>query len=361
MGQTSRIPSLDGLRAISIILVLLGHLDGTAGYPFTNNPVMRLADLANVGVRVFFVISGFLITGLLLKEVEKTGRISLRHFYFRRTLRIFPPYYSLILVAVIMGAYGIAHLRPGDVTAALTYTMNYHHDRGWTLGHTWSLSVEEQFYLLWPAIIGFAGVRRGLWAAAVFVLLAPLIRIAMLIPPGGAPGLMFTFQSVGDAIAAGCLLAGLRGWLWDRAIYRRLMESGAIALAPFIIVFLATFPVLSAKQFLGFDRLYLGVYNLAGITVINLLIAMCIDWAIRNVDRPVGRFLNWRPVAYIGTISYSLYLWQELFLNRGSTREWTRFPLNILLVAVVALASFYLIEKPSLRARQWIERRWRAA
>lgn len=166
MSTGGRIPSLDGLRGISILMVLLGHLAGTRGFPLSAAAGNRTA-VAAIGVHVFFVISGFLITGLLLAELAATDRIRLSRFYFRRTLRIFPPYYALIASLVLAQALGFLSLAPGDVLHALTYTSNYDAGRSWSIGHTWSLGVEEQFYLLWPACLVLLGARRALVAAVV--------------------------------------------------------------------------------------------------------------------------------------------------------------------------------------------------
>jgi peptidoglycan/LPS O-acetylase OafA/YrhL len=152
-----RIPSLDGLRAVSIILVIASHaIQGTHSFVF------RLFFLhSDLGVRVFFIISGFLITSLLLRERAETGRISLPLFYIRRTLRILPPFVLFVGVVAIFNAFGIIQVPPGNWIYALTYTMNFDTHAPWVLGHLWSLSVEEQFYLLWPLVMRFA--RPPVW------------------------------------------------------------------------------------------------------------------------------------------------------------------------------------------------------
>jgi len=146
-----RIPSLDGIRAISIGLVIFSHLAGTHHFPVRWS--IFSSDLGMLGVRVFFVISGFLITTLLLEEYADSGGISLPWFYFRRTLRIFPAAYAFIAVIFILHGLDLVSLQSRDMLHALTYTMNYSQDsfhrHSWTMYHLWSLSVEEQFYLLW--------------------------------------------------------------------------------------------------------------------------------------------------------------------------------------------------------------------
>lgn len=344
----ARIPSLDGLRAISIGLVLWAHLGGTHG--FGTSRALAMIDWATLGVRTFFVLSGFLITGILLTELSHTGTINLRRFYYRRTMRIFPAYYALIAAVAVAGRLGYLHLARGDVLAATSYTMNYHSVRGWSLGHTWSLAVEEQFYLLWPATLYLWGARRGLGVALAFVIIAPLIRIALLAMPGGAT-IGFSFETVADAIAVGCLLAGLRDQLWTYSAYRALVQSWRFILVPIAIGAALAVPQLEADRALGLDRVWVGIYNLVGITVINVGLALCIDAAIRNHTGPVGRILNARPIMALGVMSYSIYLWQQPFLNRNVDRSATRFPLNLVLTLVCAALSYYLVERVTLRFR----------
>ena len=340
-----RIPSLDGLRAISISLVLLAHLAGTQFSPVSRE-FGKFWNLGELGVRVFFVISGFLITGLLLDEVAKAGRIRLGRFFFRRTLRIFPPYYAYLAVMAAVAAAGVVELAPRDLGHAVTYTSNYYADRSWYVGHTWSLSVEEQFYLLWPAALVLAGVRRGLWIAAAVVLLVPAIRLfEWLFVPSVAAGIGHRFETVADAIAIGCVLAGTRALLHRTPAYLRLLES------PFFVIV----PLLAIAGALTHDRPTISFA--VGMTLTNICIALVIDWCVTFHQGRIGRVLNTAPLVFAGWISYSLYLWQQPFLNRASNADIASFPLNLALAVVCALASYFLIERPSLALRKRVEKR----
>ena len=344
-GTSVRIPSLDGLRALSIGLVLLAHLVGTRSFPLSAESSHILA-FGELGVHVFFVISGFLITRLLLDELGSTGRISLPSFYFRRTIRIFPAYYVFLLVLAVLAWTGLVQLASGDMAHALTYTSNYYSGRSWFVGHTWSLSVEEQFYLLWPALIVMAGRRRALWLAAFAVAFAPMIRTASWeLMRWSGDGIGHRFETVADAIAIGCVLAGTRDWLHRQPSYRRLLESGL-----FVVV-----PCLAVASSLLHDHPV--AHFLIGISVMNLAIAATLDWCITFGSGRVGRVLNWAPLAFVGTISYSLYLWQQLFLNRASDAPTAAFPMNLALACAAALTSYYLIEQPALRLRRRLEAR----
>ena len=165
----NRIPSLDGLRAISILFVLFSHAVGTHHF-LAEGQVGPLLGLGELGVRVFFVISGYLITTLLLEETARYGRIDLGRFYLRRTMRIFPAFYAFVLALIVLEAVGLIALNPGDKLHALTYTSNYDPDRSWYVGHTWSLAVEEHFYLLFP-LLALVLLRRTQPQRAAAVLL----------------------------------------------------------------------------------------------------------------------------------------------------------------------------------------------
>jgi peptidoglycan/LPS O-acetylase OafA/YrhL len=336
-----RIPSLDGLRAVSIALVVLAHLNGTRYFPTL--PELGNWQLGNLGVRVFFVISGFLITTLLLEESDRTGTVSLFHFYLRRFFRIFPAFYALCAVLFVLEQARVIELRPGDLFAAVTYTVNYHHDRAWYTGHIWSLSVEEQFYLIWPAILVIAGMRRGLGIAAAVVLAVPFLRIIMGLWPALRPGIGETFPSVADALATGCVLAGVYPLLARSERWRRFLEAPWFWLVPAAVAICARNP-------------WARLDWLVGQTVMNVGIAVIIARALHAPDVGLGRVLNARPLVAIGVLSYSLYLWQQVFLNRRGEAIVQSFPLNLVLVALVAVASYHVIELPCLRLRVRIER-----
>ncbi|HZS48361.1 MAG TPA: acyltransferase [Blastocatellia bacterium] len=343
--RSGRVPSLDGLRALSITLVLVSHMIGTRGL-FIPQSVGKFFALGELGVRVFFVISGFLITSLLLEELESDGKINLVRFYFRRTLRILPPYFVMVFVVILLEAGGWIALSPRDKLHALTYTANYYPERSWYLGHTWSLAVEEQFYLLWPALLILAGKRRGLAFALVLLFACPFIRLGLWwLNPQAAGEVGTRFEGICDSIAIGCVLAGTREWLHSQKLYKSILNSRLLLIVPFV--------VLAASALHDRPRIDFFV----GFTVMNVGIVLCIDWCITNCEGRIGRMLNARPIAFIGVISYSIYLWQQIFLNRSSTSTFTRFPVNIIFAIAAALLSYYIVERPSLRLRRNLELR----
>jgi peptidoglycan/LPS O-acetylase OafA/YrhL len=346
--EPRRIPSLDGLRAISVSLVVASHLLWHPDF-IGIRPVYAtwFAPLGHLGVRVFFVISGFLITGLLLRELDSTEHINLGKFYLRRTLRIFPPYYFFVLMIILAQVVGWTTLTPGDVSHALTYTVNYHAAPSWSVGHAWSLSVEEQFYLLWPAVLLFAGRRQGLWVAFSVIALCPLIRLGIwyLFPSLLEYDIGYRFETVADSMAAGCILAGTHEWLQRQQPYHAILESRLFSLVPVAILYASLLP--------NSSRLNL----LIGITVQNIGIAACIAWSVVNYSGRIGKVLNAKPLVFLGVMSYSIYLWQQPFVNPKSAAITSHFPLNLILVSIASLASYYCIERPSLRLRQQLESR----
>jgi peptidoglycan/LPS O-acetylase OafA/YrhL len=315
----------------------------TRGFPVTTPWVTNLAEL---GVRIFFVISGYLITSLLFADRARIdrGRLApgeaLKQFYVRRAYRIFPAAYAFLLVMAVLDRTGVIHLLRNDLLCAATYTSNFHQPRAWWLGHLWSLSVEEQFYMLWPAVVLFAGVKRATWVAVAAVLFAPAARLFVW---DQWPDLRLhvgeAFPTIFDAIAAGCVLAAMRERLTANQRYLRFSNSWAFAAVPAA--------VLGAALLSDRPRIDL----VAGQAVQNLGIALIVERCIRRADGRWGRLLNSRPLVFVGTLSYSFYLWQQPFINRHTKGLFQTFPISVGLAALAALASFYLVEQPFLRLR----------
>jgi len=336
-----RIPSLDGIRAVAIGLVLLAHLGGKRGFPLSAYAA-EFFGTGNLGVRIFFVLSGFLITGLLLREIEQTGTVRLRTFYLRRVLRIFPAYYVYLAATALAAAVGWEALRPGDLLHSFTYTENYHADHAWAVGHAWSLSVEEQFYMLWPAVLVLAGRARGLRVALAVVCLVPFIRVAEWYSPATHANVGYTFETVADSLASGALLAGYRAQLWSMRWYRALLTPRWIAAVAVLVLIVA-----------AQDRP--RVQSLVGMTMMNMGIALIVDYFVRMPAGAMGRILNTAAMRRVGVLSYSIYLWQQPFLDAARRNWWTTFPISVLMIAGCAAASYYLVEAPALAARRRLE------
>jgi peptidoglycan/LPS O-acetylase OafA/YrhL len=242
---------------------------------------------------------------------------------------------------LLLSVGGLLAIPWKDFVYAATYTINYVMNRPWYLGHLWSLAVEEQFYALWPLTLALLGRRRGFWVASSVLLIVPPLRVAQLyLIPSHQQGITEEFHTIADCIATGCLLAGLAGWSWSHERYRRFLGSSQFWLVPCALVL----------------ALILGIHPrvkwLIGIPLFNLAVALSIDRWTRFSDADiVGKFLNWKPLAFIGALSYSLYLWQQPFFDHQSHHFWNAFPFNITAAFLMALTSYYLVERPFLALR----------
>jgi peptidoglycan/LPS O-acetylase OafA/YrhL len=243
----------------------------------------------------------------------------------------------------VLGLTHALYLNWADVLHAVTYTADYESGRGWYLGHLWSLSVEEQFYLLWPLALGFSGRRKGILVAVAVCFACPLIRMAeFAFFPSARMGVGARFETVADCMAIGCVLAGMRDWLSVQKWYMALLSSRLFFLVPILTLSL-NLPMRVRYE-----------YSIAE-TLKNIGIALCIDWCIRFKSHPVTRFLSWSPVVFVGVLSYSLYLWQQPFVNRDGSSFVTHFPLNCFAALAAALASYYAVERPFLKFKKRFE------
>ena len=354
-NQTNRIPSLDGLRAVSIFIVVFGHIWTGLGYK--NNFYL----MGNLGVRIFFVISGFLITSMLINEFEKNLSINLKHFYFRRIFRIFPAYFFFLGVLFCFTLFTNFY-SPIDFLYPFTYTSNYFFSRvPLKLGHTWSLAVEEQFYLIFPLVLSAIGLLKFKKFVLIIILVTPFLRVTTFLfsilfgnneysPIYGdysfKMSIAWNFHTNMDILATGCLLALYRDYLHKSKLYQCFLNSR------FVILFLVLFTIN-----LGiYSQDYILIFYVFGMTLMNFSIMLCIDWLIVNHSSLIGKFLNLKPIIFIGVLSYSVYLWQQLFVSYSELSFWTHLPNSIILIFVCALFSYYLIEKPFSVCRKKLEK-----
>lgn len=347
--RSHRIPSLDGLRAISIAIVLLAHVAETKNLRF--EPYSHaLYSFGSFGVKVFFVISGFLITTLLLNEERKRGSISLGMFYFRRTFRIWPVAYTFILVVALMGVWGLVTIPNHNLVYALTFTMNHVRHGTWATGHLWSLAVEEQFYLVWPLVFLCTGFRTRWMSCLSIVIAAPILRITTLL---FAPKIYNTMQAsllyVGDAIAIGCLLALFSGQLRQSARANRFFTSRWFFVVPLFAI--AMYSTLETHLW---PKFHFAIGN-----TISLFCIAATVWRVISWQDWTTRILNSRVFVFVGVLSYSLYVWQQIFLDESGKLWINRFPQNIVLAFATATISYYAVEQPFLRLRERISARQR--
>jgi len=315
----NRIRSLDGLRAISIALVVIGHW---AELRYHSDVA---GAFANLGVRIFFIISGFLITTLLLKEHSKTATISLRKFYIRRAYRILPAAYLFMFASFVIFWRDLHWIH---MAAAALYLANFDFAHPWFLGHLWSLSVEEQFYFLWPGVLK-KWFRHRVKILVAVVALAPVYRIAshFLGFHGRADE---TFPAVADILAIGCLLA-----IYNARLPRIRRFWAALMIVPVVLV-----PIyVGMLHFHITPGLLFVLWPLMHLSIAGLL--------AHSVQRAYW-ILNVEPVVWLGKISYSLYLWQQLFAFGQHPRPWY----FMLFALGMACASYYLVEQPMLRLRE---------
>jgi peptidoglycan/LPS O-acetylase OafA/YrhL len=355
------IPSLDGLRALSVFLVIVLHtLLRDTLYKFIPFP-LRLLGNGALGVFIFFVISGYLITTLLLREHDKTRTISLKSFYVRRAFRILPPLYLYVFALAVLGATG--HL-PGmnhrELITALTLTRNYaHHVDLWAMEHLWSLCIEEQFYLLWPTTLVLcllhrnvaAGRRYATRIALALIIAEPFLRILCFryLPAFRNTG-MFHMQA--DGLMFGAIGALQQGHARFERVYVRATRWPWL-LPVLIFLVLGSLTV----RFQNYWDLPLGM------TINGFLILMWMLWLVRNPASVQGRILNQPAVMWVGRLSYSLYLWQTFFTHHldvevfGRNGWWDTFPTSWLCILAVAAFSYYCVERPALRLRDVCLRR----
>jgi peptidoglycan/LPS O-acetylase OafA/YrhL len=240
-------------------------------------------------------------------------------------------------------------LRTGEVVAAALYFWNYYPGGNtWFLAHTWSLAIEEQFYFLWPVILRFASKRRGIQIAAGVIGLSPLVRVATYaLFPHLRSHIPIMFHTRADSLMFGAAAA----LLYEDPTFQRLAQK---CFRWHLHLLAALFVFVIGPQV----ELHLrGAYTLPiGWTLNGVAVVVVLVWAVQHESTLIGRLLNSRFIVHVGAISYSIYLWQEVFLAPSGTFAF-KFPLNFLLAFVAAELSYRCVEQPFLRMRSHLAAR----
>jgi peptidoglycan/LPS O-acetylase OafA/YrhL len=346
-------PALDGMRGLAILSVLLAHVWFHPTKP-------QLFHGGFIGVDVFFVLSGFLITALLLQEHQRTGRIRLGRFYLRRALRLLPALLGLLVICWLSPpGWGLkddlARLR-ADTRSVLLYYHNWRaglaRDVSLPFLHFWSLAVEEQFYLVWPVALASllaCGARRR-WLAGLTLLgvVVPAV-LRNCLPSGAIPAkarLYYCTDTRLDALSLGCLLALVASWGLGPSSERgrRLLRVAAWVAA---VVLLGH----------GLRATMFGAYMFrAGFTLVALSAVVLLAALLWEAPPLLRRLLEVRPLGWLGRISYGTYLWNMpliFVVLRVAQRcpDWLQITLLVAAPIAAGAVSFFCLERPFLRLK----------
>jgi peptidoglycan/LPS O-acetylase OafA/YrhL len=340
-------PELDGLRGVSILLVYFHHLY----YP--------LVPGGFFGVDVFFVLSGFLITSLLVQEWEREGSISLKDFYIRRALRLMPALFLLILILggfalIFLNKRGVAETYQG-IWLTLSYASNWlyafrRYSASNPLGVTWSLAIEEQFYLTWPLLLSLAlrfklGRRWILYILALTIAIIPLYRKILVVQGANVLRLYYASDTRADGLLIGCLVGLLSSWnlLPQNKRVEISMKSLAIAAVMFFGYMVGT----ASWE----DRI---LYQYGGYTLVSLSVGLILVVLIAWPPKAALSVLKFAPLVWIGRISYGLYLWHwpvRVFIYQKNIipASTAQLVIAVALSLLLTTLSYYFVEKKFLR------------
>ncbi|MDF2073445.1 acyltransferase [Pseudomonas mendocina] len=347
-NSQARIKGFDGVRALAVISVVLTHLDVYAFWQSQGGYYAGLVSSINggAGVQAFFVLSGYLITSLLVREYRETGRVSLRDFYMRRSLRIFPLYYLVLMLVLVMQVVGEGVANSISLFFAFIYSYNFI-PKGWysgVLGHTWSLSVEEHFYLIWPFLFvslvpRFRYILRLL--AVIFVVSFLLAIIFANIDVFNR----YFFVKRWTFIAGSSIVAGVA-----LAILLATVDRAGVSLARARFLLLSVSLIFVETLFYQLEW-YISQYIRA------MGFVFLFAWLVGNQDSWLVKVLEIQPLKYIGLVSYGVYMWQGFFLSTGPYRAdgqtWPPDPYTgFLLLLIVVPISYHFFEKPLMGLRK---------
>jgi peptidoglycan/LPS O-acetylase OafA/YrhL len=346
LKQSTYLPTLDGWRAVSIALVILHHSQVRCTVPLLGVLLQSLSNVGEVGVELFFAISGLLICSRLLDEESKYGKISVKGFYLRRFFRILPAALFYLLVVASLAAFHLIPLVPQDWFGSLLFFRNYtmlleylHHSPlalHWYTGHFWSLSMEEHFYLVLPAVlVGFR--RTRLWVLGGLAVSVALWRAVLAHLMHRDYQFNFRTDTHVDALLIPAMIALL--------LFPVLRNDAAKRYLP-----ARSFPIFVVLE-IGLLATRVPFFLTWQAIVIPLLILS----TVLHPNTIQGSILEFLPIRWIGWISYSLYLWQQLFFGTnlvGSPRGIALLrepPISFVALMLCATFSYYVVEKPFIR------------
>lgn len=340
----SNVPALDGIRAFAVTAVV-GYHGGWPGF-----------SGGGFGVDLFFVLSGFLITWLLIREKTRFGCVSLRNFYIRRVLRIVPAYVLFLTGYAALCVWIFRDLYPRlfeSTLFAATYTTNIAFswlNRDVLQAHTWSLSMEEQFYLAYPALVAFSSRKTVMRVTALLLVLAPAWRLVLFL--SGADASNPTRIGYGpdtrfDSILWGSLLA----YVWTSDLRQRLLVHWS---GPIFIVGM-TMMLASIGLSLQF-RPFLLTFGYTGVAIGSALVILAV---LMNSDARAAVLLAWAPLRTVGVLSYSMYLWHPSMLGlaarvrarTGDELDWLADVFYVCATLVFSVLSYWLVERQFLRLK----------
>jgi peptidoglycan/LPS O-acetylase OafA/YrhL len=345
--RSGNVPALDGMRGLAVLAVMLTH--AIYGAP-------RLQG-GSIGVDIFFVLSGFLITYLLVREYDHNSQqISFGKFYARRALRLGPALLALLLAVTIWGWVFFeresAQSNLNDALITLFYAANWarafeiHPPQ--LLGHAWSLSIEEQFYLLWPVILllllrGIRSRMRIVYLIGAGAIASWMLRVWMAIDGASINRLYNGLDTRADTLLVGC---GLGVLLASNLIRDDARPAIAARLKPLAPVSAAVFATIVLYANWQSPHMYYWLF-----AVVEVLVALLILQIFVADSSATKTFFSLRPLVWVGTISYGLYLWHYpiyvLLKGYGMTHKGIVF--GTVLTFSIAAVSYYAMEKPILR------------
>jgi peptidoglycan/LPS O-acetylase OafA/YrhL len=340
------IPILDALRGVSILFVVFSHVAFSNNSPVWLNRLGNFIKVGNLGVQIFFFISGFLITGLLLKEKVKFGEINLRMFYWRRFLRIFPVFYIFLLFVFIASCTKFSTpIDSKSFLGPLLYISNFtygEYNAGWFLGHSWSLSIEEQFYFIWPFLLVFFSNFRNIYFY-LFLIAHILIKVIYYKNPMIGRILLGPFMEYAPLLLSGAILAFIS--FTNSDILKRALKKIKLS---FNFIF---FIVILFVEYLSGHGKFAIILLPFGKVITSTALFFILGY-ILFVSNKLKTLLKNGVLIFIGKVSYSWYIWQEIFLTQSKDYFFSAnfsilniFPYNIICSFVVAVLSYFIVEK----------------